>query len=119
MPELRERKEDMPLLVRYFVQKLSRQMKKQIETILTETMNALVGWTWPGNVRELENFIERSVILSRGPILNVPLGELSGARKTRTSMAHWKACAARLLFVCCVKPAECWAGRTHRRRDRV
>jgi formate hydrogenlyase transcriptional activator len=79
MPELRERKEDIPLLVRYFVQKFSRRMKKQIETISTETMNALVSWPWPGNVRELENFIERSVILSQGPILNVPLAELSGA----------------------------------------
>jgi formate hydrogenlyase transcriptional activator len=54
-------------------------MKKQIETIPTEAMNALVGWPWPGNVRELENFMERSVILSDGPILNVPLVELSVA----------------------------------------
>jgi PAS domain S-box-containing protein len=77
MPELRERKEDIPLLVRYFVQEFARRMKKQIETIPTEAMNALVGWPWPGNVRELENFIERSVILSNGPILNVPLLELS------------------------------------------
>ena len=52
-------------------------MKKQIETVSAETMNALVNWTWPGNVRELENIIERSVILSQGPILTVPLGELS------------------------------------------
>ncbi|HZW80203.1 MAG TPA: sigma 54-interacting transcriptional regulator [Candidatus Deferrimicrobiaceae bacterium] len=77
MPALRERKEDIPLLVRYFVQEFARRMKKQIETIPTEAMNALVGWTWPGNVRELENFLERSVILSRGPILNIPLLELS------------------------------------------
>ena len=77
MPELRERREDIPLLVRYFAQEFTRRMKKQIETIPTETMNALVNWTWPGNVRELENIIERSVILSQGPILTVPLGELS------------------------------------------
>ena len=77
MPELRERKEDIPLLVRYLAQKFARRMNKQIDTIPTETMNALVSWTWPGNVRELENFIERSVILSQGPILNVPLVELS------------------------------------------
>jgi formate hydrogenlyase transcriptional activator len=64
------------LLVRYFVQKFSRRMNKQIETIPTETMNALARWEWPGNVRELENFIERSVILSEGTILNVPLTEL-------------------------------------------
>jgi len=77
MPELRERKEDIPLLVRYFVQDFARRMKKQIEAIPAETMNTLVNWTWPGNVRELENIIERSVILSQGPILTVPLGELS------------------------------------------
>ncbi len=77
MPELRERRQDIPLLVRYFAQEFARRMKKQIETIPTETMNALVNWTWPGNVRELENIIERSVILSQGPILAVPLGELS------------------------------------------
>jgi formate hydrogenlyase transcriptional activator len=77
MPELRERRQDIPLLVRYFVQDFARRMKKQIETIPTETMNALVNWTWPGNVRELENIVERSVILSQGPILNVPVVELS------------------------------------------
>jgi formate hydrogenlyase transcriptional activator len=76
MPPLRERKTDIPLLVRYFVQKFARRMNKQIETIPTETMNALVSWEWPGNVRELENFIERSVILSSGPLLTVPLAEL-------------------------------------------
>ena len=77
MPALQERKEDIPLLVRYFVQDFARRMKKQIETVPAETMNVLVNWTWPGNVRELENIIERSVILSQGPILAVPLGELS------------------------------------------
>jgi formate hydrogenlyase transcriptional activator len=76
MPPLRERGKDIQLLVRYFVQKYSRRMNKQIETIPLETMNALAGWEWPGNVRELENFIERSVILSEGSILNVPLAEL-------------------------------------------
>jgi formate hydrogenlyase transcriptional activator len=76
MPALRERAGDVDLLVRYFVQKLSRRMNKGIETIPTETMNALVRWDWPGNVRELENFIERSVILSEGSILTVPLSEL-------------------------------------------
>jgi formate hydrogenlyase transcriptional activator len=79
MPPLRERVNDVPLLVRYFVQKFARRMNKPIETIPTETMNALVGWEWPGNVRELENFIERSVILSAGKVLNVPLAELMPA----------------------------------------
>ncbi|HVO81750.1 MAG TPA: sigma 54-interacting transcriptional regulator [Terriglobales bacterium] len=76
IPPLRERKTDIPMLVRYFVQKFARRMSKHIETIPTETMNALTSWEWPGNVRELENFIERSVILSSGPILTVPLAEL-------------------------------------------
>jgi len=76
MPPLRERGKDVELLVRYFVQKFSRRMNKQIETIPTETMNALTHWEWPGNVRELENFIERSVILSENATLNVPLSEL-------------------------------------------
>jgi hypothetical protein len=75
--EMRPFPRDIPLLVRYFVQDFARRMKKQIETIPAEAMNALVNWTWPGNVRELENIIERSVILSQGPILTVPLGELS------------------------------------------
>jgi formate hydrogenlyase transcriptional activator len=76
MPPLRERGKDVQLLVRYFVQKFSRRMKKQIETIPMETMNALARWEWPGNVRELENFIERSVILTEGTTLSVPLSEL-------------------------------------------
>jgi len=70
------------------VQKFSRQMKEQIETIPTEAMNALTRWDWPGNVRELENFIERSVILSEGTTLIVPLSELrpiyEGARHDAT-----------------------------------
>ncbi|HEY1464548.1 MAG TPA: sigma 54-interacting transcriptional regulator [Terriglobales bacterium] len=80
MPALRERARDIPLLVRYFVQMFARRMNKPIETITTETMNALIAWDWPGNGRELENFIERSVILSRGSVLNVPLAELKHAR---------------------------------------
>jgi formate hydrogenlyase transcriptional activator len=79
MPPLRERGKDIELLVRYFVQRFSRRMNKQIETIPSETMNALARWEWPGNVRELENFIERSVILSQVSILNVPLSELRAA----------------------------------------
>jgi len=76
MPPLRERAKDIPLLVRYFVQKFSRRMNRNIETIPAETMNALMGWDWPGNIRELENFIERSVILTEGSVLRVPLSEL-------------------------------------------
>jgi len=77
MPALRERSTDIPLLVRHFVQKFARRMNKQIETIPTDAMNALTNWRWPGNVRELENFIERSVILSSGSVLTIPMGELN------------------------------------------
>jgi formate hydrogenlyase transcriptional activator len=76
MPALRERGDDIPLLVRFFVQNFARRMNKQIGTIPTETMNALKNWHWPGNVRELANFMERSVILSEGSVLRVPLAEL-------------------------------------------
>jgi formate hydrogenlyase transcriptional activator len=72
IPPLRERPEDIPLLVRYFTQKYSRRMEKQIESIPTAVMKKLSGWRWPGNIRELENFIERSVILTHGPVLRVP-----------------------------------------------
>jgi formate hydrogenlyase transcriptional activator len=76
LPALRDRLGDIPLLVRHFVQKLSRRMDKHIETVPSATMAALSRWKWPGNVRELENFLERSVILSEGSVLRVPLGEL-------------------------------------------
>jgi formate hydrogenlyase transcriptional activator len=75
-PPLRDHSEDIPILVRHFVQKYAREANKQIEKIPSETMRALVSWSWPGNVRELENFIERSVILSRGPTLRAPLAEI-------------------------------------------
>ena len=75
-PPLRERAGDIPILVRHFVDNHSRRMGKTIETIPDETMQALVRWSWPGNVRELENFLERSVILTRGQVLFVPLAEL-------------------------------------------
>jgi formate hydrogenlyase transcriptional activator len=82
LPPLRERPEDIPALVRYFAQKYARRMDRHIETIPSEAMEALTRWSWPGNVRELENFIERAVILTRGPVLQVPMGELRGAADT-------------------------------------
>ena len=75
-PPLRDHPEDIPVLARYFTQKYAREMNKQIEKIPSDTMRALVSWPWPGNVRELENFIERAVILSRGPNLRAPLAEI-------------------------------------------
>ena len=76
LPALRERLEDIPILVHYFVKKFARRMNKQIENIPTETMRALEQWHWPGNIRELENFMERSVILTDGSSLRVPVDEL-------------------------------------------
>ena len=81
MPPLRERRQDIPLLVRHFTHKYARELDRHIEAIPTRTMNALVNWDWPGNVRELENVIERSVILSEGKILRVPLSELLAERQ--------------------------------------
>jgi len=82
IPPLRERPDDIPLLVRYFVQKYARRMEKQIDSIPSGTMKKLAAWHWPGNIRELENFIERSVILSHGSALQVPIGELGGNGKS-------------------------------------
>jgi formate hydrogenlyase transcriptional activator len=75
-PPLRDHPEDIPVLARHFTKKYAAKMDRQIDKIPAETMKALVNWSWPGNVRELENFIERSVILSRGPSLRAPLAEL-------------------------------------------
>jgi formate hydrogenlyase transcriptional activator len=80
-PPLRERASDIPVLVRHFVATHSRRMGKTIESIPDETMDVLVRWQWPGNIRELENFLERAVILTRGPVLYVPLAELQMAEQ--------------------------------------
>ncbi len=76
IPPLRERAEDIPLLVSYFVQKFAKQMQKKIEGIPAAAMKRLTTWEWPGNIRELENFMERAVILTRGKSLEAPLAEL-------------------------------------------
>jgi formate hydrogenlyase transcriptional activator len=76
VPPLRERKEDIPSLVRYFAQKFATRMDRKIERIPTATMEALVAWHWPGNIRELQNLMERSVILSQGKDLRVPVNDL-------------------------------------------
>jgi formate hydrogenlyase transcriptional activator len=81
IPPLRDRREDIPLLVSYFVQKFSKQMQKNVEAVPTAVMKGLTAWDWPGNIRELENFIERAVIVTRGNSLAAPVGEL---RKTNT-----------------------------------
>lgn len=76
IPPLRERREDIPLLVRYFVAKHAIRLDRKIESIPPDVMQALNQWDWPGNIRELENFIERCVILTKGPTLRAPLSEL-------------------------------------------
>jgi formate hydrogenlyase transcriptional activator len=76
IPPLRERPDDIPLLVRYFTQKYARRMEKHIEAIPSTAIKKLSEWHWPGNIRELENFVERAVILTRGRSLEIPVGEL-------------------------------------------
>jgi formate hydrogenlyase transcriptional activator len=78
-PPLRDRPEDIPTLARHFTRKYAQKMNRQIERIPQDTMRALMSYSWPGNVRELENFMERAVILSRGPNLRAPLNELRAA----------------------------------------
>jgi transcriptional regulator with GAF, ATPase, and Fis domain len=81
IPPLRDRKDDIPLLAVYFVQKFAKQMQKRIDSIPVATMKALTAWEWPGNIRELENFIERAVILTRGETLAAPVSELRNGKK--------------------------------------
>jgi transcriptional regulator with GAF, ATPase, and Fis domain len=76
IPPLRERRDDIPLLATYFVEKFAKQMQKKIHNIPVSAMKALRMWEWPGNIRELENFMERAVILTRGRSLEVPLAEM-------------------------------------------
>lgn len=86
IPPLRERPDDIPLLVRYFAQKYARRMEKQIESIPSTAMKKLSAWHWPGNIRELENFIERSVILTQGSALQVPIAELTNHGNSAPAM---------------------------------
>jgi formate hydrogenlyase transcriptional activator len=91
VPALRERKEDIPLLVRHFVQQFSQRNNRVINSIPSQTMEALVRYHWPGNIRELQNVIERAVIISKGPVLNVALAELDCVVTRRTRQAEAKA----------------------------
>ncbi len=88
VPSLRERRDDIPRLVRYFVHKFSSRMNRHIESIPTEAIHALLEYSWPGNIRERENLMERSVILSRGSALRVPLSELRSPRTAETATDH-------------------------------
>ncbi|HZP18007.1 MAG TPA: sigma 54-interacting transcriptional regulator, partial [Terriglobales bacterium] len=84
LPALRERPGDIPALVRFFVQKFARRMGKNIESIPMEIIREMEQWHWPGNIRELENFIERSVILTQGPIFYAPMAELRASSPDRS-----------------------------------
>jgi formate hydrogenlyase transcriptional activator len=96
IPALRERPEDVALLVRYFVQKFSRRLNKTVEYVPAQAMDALVHYAWPGNVRELENLVERAVILSPGKELRVPISELKSAATTAIADAAAESAAGEL-----------------------
>ncbi len=88
VPPLRERREDIPLLTRYFVQKHAQRMGRDIDTIGTSVLDALMNYDWPGNIRELQNVLERSVILTTGATLQVPLTELTGKASPTPMNGH-------------------------------
>ena len=100
VPPLRERGEDIPLLVRYFENKCAHEMNKRIETVPSEVLGVLRHYHWPGNVRELENFVERAVILSRTKVLNAPLDELQPSNGQTVSVARGGTAKAATLEEC-------------------
>ena len=85
IPPLRERREDIPLLVRYFAQRFAKRLRRPIESVSRESMEMLCRWSWPGNIRELQNVIERAVILSQGSVLTVPRSEFEAATPPSSS----------------------------------
>jgi formate hydrogenlyase transcriptional activator len=93
IPPLRDRNEDIPLLVSHFVRKFAKEMQKRIEAVPSAVIRALTAWDWPGNIRELENFIERAVILTRSNSLEAPLAELRKASSAETAAAPLPALA--------------------------
>ena len=106
IPPLRERREDIPLLVSYFVSKLSRRMGKQIKSIPEQAMEVMVNYAWPGNVRELANFIERAVILSQGEELEAPLAELQACQARQFAPASTFQQAQRSVIIEALKAAS-------------
>src|SRR5271157_4664918 len=103
IPPLRDRREDIPLLVHYFVSRHSRQMQKRVKSVPKQAMEALVNSDWPGNIRELENFIERCVILTQGDELNVPRAEL---RRSAASAASTFEQAERQVIIQALRAAS-------------
>ena len=93
LPALRERVVDIPLLVRHFVKYFAKRMNKVIDTIPSEALNALIEYSWPGNIRELQNFVERAVILTSGPVLRVPLHDLPKRIAASSTKSEFKTIA--------------------------
>lgn len=114
VPALRERREDIPLLVRHFVRKFAPRMDRHIETISKETMKALTEWSWPGNIRELENLMERSVILTEGYALRVPLLEILLKARASSTIRLWRTPSATTSSGCCAKQVACSPDRAGR-----
>jgi transcriptional regulator with GAF, ATPase, and Fis domain len=106
VPPLRERREDIPLLVNAFVSDCIRRMNRQVETIPEDTMKALTRYDWPGNIRELQNFIERAVILSSGTVLRAPLESLSWSEQTNASVPRTLAEAESNYILKAIKEAD-------------
>jgi formate hydrogenlyase transcriptional activator len=124
IPPLRERKEDIPLLVSYFVHKSAKQMQKRIDSIPAVMMKGLVAWDWPGNIRELENFIERAVILTRGRSLDAPLSELRRSKleeETQTTVQTTEKDIAQIVreTIASLKGAGAETEHAKKRRDEI
>jgi formate hydrogenlyase transcriptional activator len=113
VPSLRQRREDIGLLVEYFVQKFARRMNKAITSIPKATIDALTCWDWPGNVRELENFIERSVILTNGSVLVSPLSELKPVTAENNSMDQTLETAERMHILRALRESRGQIGGRH------
>jgi len=105
---LRERPDDIPLLVRHFVQQFARRMNKTIDTIASDTMQGLIRYTWPGNIRELQNVIERAVILSPGPVLQVPRTALTARVTSAPPAPHDTLAAAERKHILAVLEETRW-----------
>jgi len=105
---LRERPDDIPLLVRHFVHQCARRMHKTIDTIASDTMQGLTQYAWPGNIRELQNVIERAVILSPGPVLQIPLADLPARATPARPTSHDTLAAAERAHILAVLEETGW-----------
>ncbi|MGJ5818085.1 sigma-54 interaction domain-containing protein [Paludibaculum fermentans] len=120
LPPLRDRVQDIPLLVRHFAEKFSARLQRPMLTIPPEVMDALQAYDWPGNIRELQNFIERSVVLSAGPVLRPSLAELCHLTKQRTdSVAQTFADASRDHILEVLEQAQWMIGGRHGAAERL